>query len=300
MAATCSNTMGMGNFMPPMGTQHTGMTVGAVGQTVVQPQPTMMLNDTFLQFLADIKGQVLYGCAIPVNLSDMMILNILENCARYFWENYDGAVYETQFVIHKEAFRPTMYLGQKAQSLCLPHCIRTVFNCQRTKASGLIHLPIKDKDVRTAITSGMLGGNMTGGMRSGIAEGRRQLQDFVVGIYELDTWKQVFNETLTFDWNYAMRKLIILGDMKGDNVAAQGYLNVPIENLINLQLFRDYVLAKVRKAYAVANSVVEFTLPGGLSISFDKVEALADEDISKIEEKINNHNHGFILFPNEI
>lgn len=261
-----------------------------------------MYSDEILMFMESMRKQIFYGCALPVNIDDDTIVEVIMNCARYFWENYDEAVYESQFVIPIKFFHPTLHNGQKAKSVCLPSCVRAIFNCQRTKCNNLL-APIKDVDIRQGMISATIGGGygaIGGTPINGIGEGRRNLQDFVVAIYEYDTYRMVFGETLTFDWNYAMSKLIILGDDKGDNIACQGYLNVPVESLIRLQIFRDYVLAKLRKAVATSYSVFEFTLPGGVSISFDKMEGLADEDISKIEEKINNHNHTFIFMPNQI
>jgi hypothetical protein len=109
-------------------------------------------------------------------------------------------------------------------------------------------------------------------------------------MYEVDTFNQVLNAPLTYDYNILSNKLVILGDLKWQDVLINCYIRCRLQDLYKFHYFYRYVVCLAKKALSSIYGRFEFKLPGGVTINYSSLSDEADSEIEKIEEWVQSHN----------
>ena len=149
---------------------------------------------------------------------------------------------------------------------------------------------------------GSIGGGMgagVGGSYNGV--GGFKLSDVVIGMYEIDTFKQALNPTLSYNFNEYSKKLVILGDSKGSNIVIDTWKRVRLQDLYNSHMFKRYCICSVKAALAQIYGTFTFKYPGGVEINVSVYSDPAAEELENIKEWItNNHAADYFFQPNTI
>ena len=262
-------------------------------------------DDIDMAFMQSIIAEVTQSCVLPNPIPLERIPTIILNAAKYFWENDDMAVEQRYYFIPYSELCKGNTFNKIVQ---LPPQIMAVQGCYRsseTMYGNLGDFSIERMMMSTYATFGGLG-SIGGGFGTGYggtfngATGFK-LSDVVVGMYEIDTFKQTLYPTLSYNYNEYSKKLIITGDCKHSNIVIDCWKRVRLQNLYNSHYFFRYCVCMVKKSLSQIYGTFEFKYPGGVTINFSMYSEDADDELEKIQEWIeNNHATDYFFQPNVI
>ena len=139
----------------------------------------------------------------------------------------------------------------------------------------------------------------TGGMS--ISGTGYSLSDVVVSMYEVDTFNQMLNAPLTYNYNAFSGKLVLLGDLGSSDLLLATMQRCKIQDLYNNFYFFRYVVCLCKRALSTIYGMFEFNLPGGISINYSSLSDAADSEMEKIDEWIEkNRAIDYFFMPNTL
>ena len=272
-----------------------------MNNTTGKPGWTPSLEDEIdFAFIQRVVNEVTNGCSLPFALpADRVTANIVQ-AAQYFWQNSDFAVEERYYMIKNEDVCRGNVFNKIIQ---LPQQVMGVHGCYRIN-QGLKYGIMGDFSVERVLLStySMFGGVGTvgGGFVPGSTQGYA-LSDVVMSLYEVDTFNQTLNPTLTYNYNPLSKKLVILGDMGWSDVLICCNVRCRIQDLYNDVYFFKYVVALCKRSLSDIYGMYDFKLPGGISINYDKLAERAQDDIEEVKEYFeNNRAADYIFMPNTL
>ena len=149
----------------------------------------------------------------------------------------------------------------------------------------------------TNIMSGM-GGSINNTFNSGYGY---TLTDLTASLYEISTFKAVFDSPITFNYNQYSKVLIILGDVGNTDLCLQVFKRCKIQDLYNNYQFFRYCVCLAKQSLSTVYGTFEFKLPGGIQINYSKFEDAAQSEMEKIDEWIEKqHSPSYFLNTNTI
>ena len=252
------------------------------------------------QFIQRVQSEVTQSCALPFALpADRITANIV-NAARFFWQNSDFACEERYYMIKNEDICRGNVFNKIVQ---LPEQIIGVHGCYRID-NGLRYGVMGDFSIERMMLStySMFGGVGTvgGGFVNGTTQGYT-LPDVVMSMYEVDTFNQTLNPTLTYNFNQFSHKLVLLGDVEYSNILICCSVRCRIQDLYNDYYFFRAVVAMCKKNLSTIYGMYEFKLPGGVTINYDKLNEQADNELDEIKEYFeNNRAIDYFFMPNTL
>ena len=269
-----------------------------------------IINDTAswedeidMQFMQSIINSVTQSCVLPNPIPLERIPAIILDAAGYFWENDDSAVEQRFYFIPNSELCKGNTFNKIIQ---LPVQIMGVQGCYRsseTMYGNLGDFSIERMMMSSYATFGGLGsiGGGVGGFNAIDGATGFKLSDVVVGMYEIDTFKQTLEPTLSYNFNEYSKKLIILGDSKGSNIVIDVWKRVRLQDLYNSHMFRRYCICSVKAALAQIYGTFTFKYPGGVEINVSAYSDPAAEELESIKEWIKeNHAADYFYQPNTV
>lgn len=258
-----------------------------------------------MEFMQYIISSVTQSCVLPSPIPLERIPTIILDAAGYFWENDDSAVEERFYFIPYDELCKGNTFNKIIQ---LPVQIMSVCGCYRsseTMYGNLGDFSIERMMMASYATFGGLGSIGGGGVAGlgGAFNGVNgfKLSDVVVGMYEIDTFKQTLEPTLSYNFNEYSKKLVILGDAKYSNIVINAWKRVRLQDLYNSHMFQRYCICSVKAALAQIYGTFTFKYPGGVEINVNVYSEPAQEEKDKIEEWLaNNHAADYFYQPGTV
>lgn len=251
-------------------------------------------------FIQRVINEVTTSCALPFALpADRVTANILL-AAQYFWLNSDFACEERYYMIKNSDICRGNVFNKIVQ---LPPQIIGVHGCYRVD-DGLRYGVMGDFSLERMMLStySMFGGVGTvgGGFVPGTTQGY-SLPDVVMSMYEVDTFNQYLNPTLTYNYNQFSHKLVLLGDIGYNNILICCSVRCRIQDLYNDPYFFKYVVALCKRNLGSIYGMYEFKLPGGVTINYSKLDEQAQDEIDEVKEYFeNNRAVDYFFMPNTL
>lgn len=262
-------------------------------------------DEVDMEFMQSVISMVTQSCVLPSPIPLEQIPAIILDAAGYFWENDDNAVEQRFYFIPNSELCKNNVFNKIIQ---LPAQIMSVQGCYRsseTMYGNLGDFSIERMMMSSYATFGGLG-SIGGGMGAGVGGsyngvGGFKLSDVVIGMYEIDTFKQTLAPTLSYNFNEYSKKLVILGDSKGSNIVIDAWKRVRLQDLYNSHMFKRYCICSVKAALAQIYGTFTFKYPGGVEINVSVYSDPAAEELENIKEWIaNNHAADYFFQPNTI
>ena len=267
-------------------------------------------NEDYLNQLAQIEDQTDYmfiqriiqdltqSCALPLPIPAASIPPLILQAAQYFWENYDFAVEERLFCIKNCDF--CKCCGNKI--VTLPQRIMSVFGVYKTtdifNYGVLGDFSLERLVMNNSIMASYGGGELTDSF--GINTGYN-MTDVMGSLYEVSTYKELFQSPLTFNYNPYSNKLVILGNLGYADLVLQCYVRCKIQDLYKLYYFFRYCVCLGKKSMATILGTFEYKLPGGITINYSRFEDSADQEMDKIDEWLRTqHSADYFFTSNSI
>lgn len=251
------------------------------------------------KFILRVQAEVTQSCALPFALPVERIPEYILQAAQYFWQNCDFAVEERNYFIKNSDICKTSKLNKIVQ---LPEQImgvHGVYKCQ----SQLKYGAMGDFSIERMMMSSysMFGGAGTVGGGMSMQGTGYSLSDVVVSMYEVDTFNQMLNAPLTYNFNAFSSKLVLLGDLGYSDLLIATMQRCKIQDLYNNYYFFRYVVCLCKRALSTIYGMFEFNLPGGISINYSNLSDQADSEMEKIDEWIqNNRACDYFFMPNTL
>lgn len=262
---------------------------------------TQTLEDEIdYQFIQRVQSEVTQSCALPFALpADRITANII-NAAQLFWQQCDFATEERYYIIKNTDICRGNIMNKIA---VLPPQVLGVHGVYKIN-EGLKYGAMGDFSIERMMLSSysMFGGVGTvgGGFVNGTTQGY-SLSDVVMSMYEVDTFNQTLNPTLTYNFNQFSHKLVLLGDLGYSDILICCSVRCRIQDLYNDYYFFRAVVALCKKNLSSIYGMYEFKLPGGVTINYDKLNDQADNDLEEIKEYFeNNRSVDYFFMPNTL
>lgn len=235
---------------------------------------------TIGSFIAEIQSELSVACALPFTVPKKEIERIIHYSAKWMYKNYEEAAEERYYLIPKGVFDSNAFKCDR--TLILPKCILTVHGVHpvndgfsNNTFDGTLDTSVNKFFFRDVFFSD-----------TGIANSSESLMHYVISNYWMDMVMHVSSSPISFDYNANSNKLVILGKTPVNSIVVQLYKEVPIEYLMNDELFYRYVVAQCKKQLARILGTFNFNLPGGITINYDMLRDEGSEEITKIEEEV--------------
>ena len=271
---------------------------------------TQLTNEDYLKYMAQVEDQIDYqfiqriiqdltqSCALPLPIPAASIPPLIIQAAQYFWENYDFAVEERLFCIKNADF--CKYCGNKIMTL--PQQIISVFGVYKTtdiyNYGVLGDFSLERIVMNNSLMAGGAGGQFTDVFGQGIGY---NMVDVMGALYEVQTYKALFQSPLTYNYNPYSNKLVILGDLGYADLILQCYTRCKIQDLYKLYYFFRYCVCLGKKSMATILGTFEYKLPGGIVINYARFEDSADQEMEKIDEWLRSqHSADYFFTSNSI
>ena len=245
------------------------------------------------QFIQRIIQDVTQSCALPLPVPAQAIPPLILQAAQYFWENYDLASEERYYCIKNSDINrcgPNIVIK-------LPQRILSVFGVYKT-SDNFQYAVMGDFSLeRMLLNNSALafgaGGTLSDVFGSGTGY---NLTDVMGALYEVQTYKAVFESPLTFNYNPYSNDLVILGALGYSNLILQTFLRCKIQDLYKLYYFFRYCVCLGKKSMATILGTFEYKMPGNVTINYSRFEDSADNEMDKIDEWVNKQHSADYFF----
>lgn len=245
------------------------------------------------QFIQRLIQELTQSCALPLPVPAAAIPPLILQTAQYFWENYDGAIEERYYCIKNRDF---CRCGPNI-TLKLPPRIISVFGVYKVTDSfsygALGDFSLERMILNNSALASGIGGSMSNVFGGGDGY---NLTDVMGALYEVQTYKAMFDAPLTFNYNAYSNDLVILGALGTCDLVLQTFLRCKIQDLYKLYYFFRYAVCLGKKSMATILGTFEYKLPGGVTINYSRFEDSADAEMDKIDEWINKQHSADYFF----
>ena len=245
-------------------------------------------------FIQRIIQNVTQSCALNLPIPASAIPPLVLQAAQFFWENDDRAVEERWYCLPNREFRK---FGPNAIAQ-LPEQIVSVFGCYKANDSfnygALGDFSLERMIINNSMMSSNIGGTLNNVFGPG---GGFNITDVTAALYEVSTFKSLFDVPLTYNYNQFSKELVILGSLESSDLILSTWQRCKVQNLYKDYYFFRYCVCLVKQSLATIMGTFEFKLPGGVSMNLNQFSDPAQSEMDKIEEWINK-NHAVDYFFN--
>lgn len=250
------------------------------------------------EFIQSVIQELTQSCAMPLPIPASAIPPLILQAAKFFWQNCDQAIEERYYCVSNSEFKRCC----DNSTVKLPSQIVSVFGVHKTTQSfnfGVLgDFSLERMIMNNTALSGSVGGSMNNvfGQGSGY-----NLMDVTAALYEVSTYKAMFDTPLTYNYNEFSNELVILGALNNSNLVLQCFVRLKLQDLYKNYYFFRYVVALCLRSLATIMGTFEFKLPGGVTLNYSRFHDMGTQEIDEIKEWINkNHAPDYFMNSNSI
>lgn len=244
------------------------------------------------QFVQRIIQELTQSCALSVPIPPSAIPPLIMQAATFFWQNDDQAIEERYYCLPNHEFNK-----------CGPNCIAklpsqivSVFGVYKVTDSfnyGVMgDFSLERMILNNSAMSTGLGGSMQNVWGSGSGY---NLTDVTAALYEVSTYKSMFDTPLTYNYNEFSNELVVLGALGSSDLILQVYKRLKLQDLYKNYYFFRYCVCLGLRSMATILGTYEFKLPGGITINYQVWRDQAQQEMQEITEWLNK-NHATDYF----
>ena len=250
------------------------------------------------QFIQRIIQELTQSCALPLPIPASAIPPLIIQAAQWFWQNCDFCIEERYFLIKNQDFK--RYCNNT--TIKLPPQIISVFGVYKTtntfRYGALGDFSLERMIVNNSVLATGAGGTLSDVYGTGTGY---NLTDIMGALYEVQTYKSMFDVPLTFNYNEFSNILVILGQLGSSDIMLQTFIRCKIQDLYKNYYFFRLCVAFGLRSMSTIMGAFEFKLPGGSTINYARFAEMASEEIQKIEEwVVKNHSADYFFNTNTI
>ena len=249
-------------------------------------------------FIQRIIQELTQSCALNLPIPASAIPPLILQAAQYFWDNDDNSVEERWYCLPNSEF---MRCGVNMLAK-LPPQIISVNGAYKTTDSfnyGVMgDFSLERMILNNSALAGGVGGSLSDVFGSGTGY---NLTDVTAALYEVSTYKAMFDTPLTFNYNPYSNELVILGALGTSDLMLNTYQRLKLQDLYKSYYFFRYCVCLGLRSMATILGTFEFKLPGGVTLNYSIWRDMANEEMQKIDEWIQkNHAADYFTMSNTI
>jgi len=224
-----------------------------------------------------------YG-SLPLKPKDGTVDKLIDTCKRYFYQNWSEANEEQYLIISKDMLKTALF--KEKRQIKLPSCVRSVYELKET-GSHFFYNEINPDFRKTNFNYTAYAVN---------ADSDTMLTA-VTYAYYMDFIRQFVTRTVAYNFNDKTGNLFITGrDNVFADLVARGMLDIPEDALFEADLFKRYVVGKLRSSIGRIFNITEFKMIGGNSLKFDDIVTTGKEEVKAVEQQIKDDNDDVAFF----
>ena len=250
------------------------------------------------QFIQRIIQELTQSCALPLPIPASAIPPLIIQAAQWFWSNDDRMIRQRYFVIRNRDFMNCC--GNKIVKL--PPQIMSVFGVYKVNPNyyygAMGDFSLERLVINNTVLASGAGGSLTDTYGNGSGY---NLTDMMAGLYEIQTFKSMFDVPLTYQYNEFSNELNILGDLGPSDVVIETFTRCKIQDMYKDYYFFRLCVCFGLRSMATIMGAFEFTLPGGTKVNYSTFRDMATEEIQRIEEwVVKNHSADYFFNSNTV
>lgn len=250
-------------------------------------------------FIQRIIQELTQSCALNLPIPPSAIPPLILQAAQFFWENDDQSVEERWYCLPNKEFNkcgPNNIVKLPPQIIAVSGVYKTSdsFSYGALGDFSLERMILNN----SAMASGIGLNNASNVFGS---SGGWSLTDITGALYELSTFKMMFDSPLTYNYNHYSNDLIILGALGSANLILDVYTRCKIQDLYKNYYFFRYCVCLGLRSMSTIMGTFEFKLPGGVTINHSAFQDRAQAEIDQIIEYLNkNHACDYFFTSNSV
>jgi hypothetical protein len=229
------------------------------------------------EFIANVQQELSVACALPFTVPIPEINRIIKYSADWFYKKYEDAVEERYYFITTELFKQTQFKTDR--TVTMPNCVFSVWQVKKLKEDFARSMSF-DGTADFGIERLFLSDSVS------LGQGTENLMYYTLNMYWMDVASHIINHTISFNYNRNSHRLFIGGETPNRDCVAMCYAKIPLEHLMNDEIFYRYVVAKCKVQLSRILGTFDFNLPGGIKINYDLIRDEGKEEIEKIETEV--------------
>lgn len=250
------------------------------------------------QFIQRIIQELTQSCALNVPIPASAIPNLILQAAQFFWENDDQSIEERYYCIPYNAIEKC---GPN-KTIKLPPQILSVFGVYKLNNSfnyGVLgDFSLERMILNNSALAAGAGGSLSDVFGTGTGY---NLVDIMGALYEVQTYKYMFDYPITYNYNQFSNELVLLGSLGHSDIMLQVYKRLKIQDLYKSYYFFRYCVCLGLRSMATIMGTYEFKLPGGITINYQVWRDQAEQEMDKIYEWMKeNHSADYFFNTNTI
>lgn len=244
-------------------------------------------------FIQRIIQELTQSCALNLPIPASAIPPLILQAAQYFWANDDRAVEERWYCLPNAQFNKC---GPNNLAK-LPEQIISVFGVYKSSDQWGYGIMGDFSLERMILNSGAYASTAGGSLHNMYgAGGGYSLTDVTAALYEVSTFKAMFDTPLTYNYNEFSKELVVLGALGSSDLILQTWQRCKIQDLYKDYYFFRYCVCLGLRSMSQIMGTFEFKLPGGVTINYAQFSDRASEEIQQIQEWINNQHAADYFF----
>ena len=182
------------------------------------------------QFVQRIIQELTQSCALNLPIPASAIPPLILQAAQFFWANDDRAVEERWYCLPNSEFNRC---GPN-KTAKLPDQIISVFGVYKS-TDQYSYGVMGDFSLERMLLNSSALASSSGASMSNVygAAGGYSLMDVTAALYEVNTYKAMFDSPLTYNYNEFSKELIVLGDLGASSLVLQTWQRCKIQDLYN-------------------------------------------------------------------
>jgi hypothetical protein len=245
------------------------------------------------QFVQRIIQELTQSCALNLPIPASAIPPLILQAAQFFWANDDRAVEERWYCLPNSEFNKC---GPN-KTAKLPDQIISVFGVYKS-TDQYSYGVMGDFSLERMLLNSSALASSSGASMSNVygAAGGYSLMDVTAALYEVNTYKAMFDSPLTYNYNEFSKELIVLGDLGASSLVLQTWQRCKIQDLYNDYYFFRYCVCLGMRSMGQIMGMFEFKLPGGVTINSQMLADRASEEMQSIYEWLQSNHSADYFF----
>jgi hypothetical protein len=245
---------------------------------------------TIEQLVDLVQADLTFSGLMPKVLPDIEIERLIkESAMQWFYKNYQWAVIKSYYLLRRSFINSEYYTSHGYVQF--PEDVENVTCIYNINDPSMFRI-------------GLQAPNLSIGL--GVSN-QPYLTSFVSSVGDLSVYRQIlsaFSDEVNklaknynrFSFNPESKRMNLLGEVRND-LMIEVYVRLEQDELFNMQIFKDYVIAMSKKRLGEMLQRVTFTMPGNFQYNSAELVATGQEGIDKIKEEVKaqSPNNSFFI-----
>lgn len=246
---------------------------------------------TIEQLVDFVQADLTFTGMMPKVLPDLEIQRIIkENALQWFYKNYQWALIKSYYKLDKRVINTDEYTNNGF--IILPEECENVVKIYNISDPSIFRFGVQFSNLGMGLSMGVANQPFLTSQVTNIGELATYRQILSGFASELNKLSKLYNK---YAYNSESKRLHLLGEVRND-LMLEVYLRIEQEELMNSNLFKDYVVGFSRLRLGQMLQRVTFQLPGNFSYNADSLISQGQELIDKTIESVKNQSPNTSFF----